>query len=184
MDQSLKKRIKKVLNELQEQRGSKKQFLNEESCKRNFLSLHKEIKQYQLDNNLEVSKFGELIYLIVNNAEKHHCKMCSNPVTFKTYDIGYEKYCSRICNNKDPEYKLKVVEGTKKGMLEKHGVENASQLDSVKKQKEETMMKHYGVKFNSQRKEIKKELAEMMRSPEQIVKIKEGLIKSIGVSNP
>ncbi len=178
----LKERIEIILNKLQEKRGSKKQFLNEESCKRNYLDVYNQIKQYQLDNNVIFSKFAELVYLITH--EKGHCKWCHETTKFKLYDSGYMEYCGTKCRYSDPEFVKRAVENTKNGTLKNHGVENISQLASIKKRKEDTMFANYGVKYNSQRKEVKKIISNMMQTPEHIKKIKKGLIDSIGVSNP
>lgn len=91
---------------------------------------------------------------------------CGAPLRFRTYKTGYTKYCCPACANKDPEKKQK----TKMGIMAKYGVENVSQLQSVKDKKvgkcnkgcgkpwtdktrtifKQTMMNRYGVTHPSQ----------------------------------
>lgn len=54
--------------------------------------------------------FTEIIYRIKNNIEKYPtCPVCGKPVTLRDTIVGYNRYCSASCCNKDPNpYKMKA----------------------------------------------------------------------------
>ena len=160
-------------------------FLAEKYYSKYYPKLLKQIHKHINLNNIKYKTFSELLYLIVNDLIDNPTCICGNKIdTFINFNNGYNMYCSANCRNTDPKLIKDKLTSYKQTCVEKYGVENVSQLDSIKKQKEDTMLSNYGVKYNSQRKEIRLSNSEMMKSKKQIIKIKNGLIKSIGVSNP
>ena len=70
-------------------------------------------------------------YLTDNGLSEPPKCYCGAPLNFRTYGLGYTKYCCPACANKDPRKKVK----TKLNLIKKYGVENISQLQSVKDKK-------------------------------------------------
>lgn len=144
-----------------------------------------QIKQYAVDNAIAYSSLSELIYLIANDMTgKPRCTCDTVITTFINFNNGYNKFCSAKCRNTNPELVKQKVSAYVKTVKEKYGVDNISQLKSIKDKKSKTMLTNYGVEYNSQRPEIRRQISDMMQTKIHITKIKDGLIKSLGVSNP
>ena len=83
--------------------------------------------------------------------------------------------CNQHIKEKHPVVKelqkVNRTANTKKNLKKKYGVENVSQLESVKKKKEETALKNYGVKNPLQSREVQE-------------KLKQTCLEKYGVSNP
>jgi len=115
----------------------------------------------------------ERIYCILKDfKEPLLCPNCNNPVRFISYSSGYNKYCSTKCaaiNTIDlreetylNKYGAKNIfstetfkENNRQSWIDNHGVENPSQLDSIKIKKETTCEAHHGVKHYHQSQESK-----------------------------
>jgi hypothetical protein len=63
------------------------------------------------------------------------CEFCDKETTFQSMSKGYRRSC-----------KFHSFEIAKKTIFDKYGVDNISQLDSVKKKKEDTCLKNHGYK--------------------------------------
>jgi len=105
-------------------------------------------------------------YLKLENEEV--CEECSKVTRFQSFTLGYARFCSRSCSNKNETTKQKIqdsfirnfgdnpmrIESIKikrdKTFFKHFGVNNPSQHDSIKKLKSETYRKHYGVDHYSQ----------------------------------
>lgn len=87
---------------------------------------------------LDKCSLYERLYCYLNTITKRPgCLTCGNPVSFRKHPPReYHRYCNSICAMNDMKTLL--------------GVDNASQLDSVKQKKKETCLKNYGVEHYSQ----------------------------------
>ena len=103
----------------------------------NNLSKNKYVKpKFRIENNLTQKQCFDILY-----PEKiKKCQYCGKEAEFKSFSLGYKD----ICDSKECKHKHRI-ETVAKTNLEKYGVENVSQLASIKKKKTETVFKHYGV---------------------------------------
>ena len=100
-----------------------------------------------LNNTFPNINIKEQLYLFFNGlSEPKKCKVCGKYTKLDSFTKGYRIYCSSKCCNSDPD-KIKL---TKKNLVEKYGVENISQLDSIKEKKKHSCIEHYGVENPSQ----------------------------------
>lgn len=82
--------------------------------------------------SLKCKSFTEQLYCYCNGiAKRPQCHVCSNTVTYSSRNAEYHRYCSQGCSLKDTKNLL--------------GVENASQLESVKQKKRDKSLTKYGV---------------------------------------
>lgn len=125
--------------------------------------------KYPETYNYIKSKYPELPIANALYIDKYgvgKCKNCGKETKFINCKQGYSSYCCSKCANSDPNKKEKTVQSN----IQKYGVKNISQLDSVKKKKEgkcnkggghvwsdetrekikKTMLKKYGVEHASQ----------------------------------
>ena len=114
--------------------------MNTEELKKeilNNLSKNKYVKpKFRIENNLTPKQCFDILY-----PEKiKKCQYCGKESEFKSFSLGYKD----ICDSKECKHKHRIETVTKTN-LEKYGVENVSQLESIKKKKTETVFKHYGV---------------------------------------
>ena len=112
----------------------------------------KQEKEYIKNRWIDSSSNYESLYRIVHNIqEKPRCPVCGKFTEFinKNEQI-YRKYCSWECKKKNTN----MVERHKQGCLKKYGVENISQVESIKEKKEQTFLKHFGTKNNFGRPEV------------------------------
>lgn len=115
--------------------------MNIEELKREILNNLSKNKQtvklkFRIENNLTPKQCFDILY-----PEKiKKCQYCGKEAEFKSFYLGYKD----ICDSKECKHKHRI-ETVKKTNLEKYGVENISQLASIKTKKTETVFKHYGV---------------------------------------
>lgn len=102
------------------------------------------------------------------------CPICGEKIPLKEGDNYYLKTCGKkSCLTTLAQNNLK------NSIMEKYGVENISQLESIKRKKEDTMLKHYGVRHLMQdpnyRKQKEDELFEIygVRNVSQLQTIKD-----------
>lgn len=112
--------------------------------------------------------------------EKPKCERCGKPTKFSLLKNHghFNKFCSRACQIDNDKIK--------KAVKEKYGVDNISQLDSVKKKVKNTNIKRYGVEnvFNTPER-IQKSINTRKENKESwINKIKETNLIKYGVDNP
>lgn len=92
--------------------------------------------KFRIENNLTPKQCFDILF-----PEKiKKCRYCGKEAEFKSFSLGYKD----ICDSKECKHKHRI-ETVKKTNLEKYGVENVSQLESIKKKKTETVFAHYGV---------------------------------------
>jgi len=106
-------------------------------CKLNYLGTH-----LKLSHNSNLKEYYDKFYKKENESI---CCECGNPTSFKSLKDGYSKTCNVSCSNK---YRNKLL-------LEKFGVVNNFQLESVKNKSKETVKEKYGVENVSQHNLIK-----------------------------
>lgn len=115
--------------------------MNTEELKKEILNNLSKSKQYvkpkfRIENNLTPKQCFDILY-----PEKiKKCRYCGKESEFKSFSLGYKD----ICDSKECKHKHRIETVTKTN-LEKYGVENVSQLESIKKKKTETVFAHYGV---------------------------------------
>lgn len=111
--------------------------------------------QYLYEHYPSELSWMERLYWYFNNIhEIPRCTECGKLVKFHDFDKGYFQYCCQKCSNHSNERLAKA----KNTIKEKYGVDNISQLESIKKKKEETLEKHYGVKYWLQSEESQKQI--------------------------
>jgi hypothetical protein len=82
--------------------------------------------------NLKCKSFTEQLYCFCNNiSSRPQCSMCNSAVSYSSRTAQYHRYCSQSCSLKDSKNLI--------------GVENASQLESVKQKKRDKSLTKYGV---------------------------------------
>lgn len=112
-----------------------------------FKKLHPELHQEVYDTTafLGTAKFIERLYCFTNGiTERPKCKVCGKEVSFSQYRV-YHTYCYKTCALLDQPAL--------------HGVENMSQLQSVKDKKLETMRNNHGVDNPSELQSVKDKIS-------------------------
>ncbi|MCS7317734.1 MAG: hypothetical protein NZZ41_05435 [Candidatus Dojkabacteria bacterium] len=153
---------------------------------------------------------SETVYLFLHDEKNFLCKH-GKIKKFNSYYRGYFDFCKRnkdcFClqerkkeatknykKNLSEEKKLEIEEKKKRTNLEKYGVYNISELETIKNKKKQTFMKKYGVDCNlklfSVREKIRKTNIEKFgySSPAKNEKIKQKIketnLKRYGTDNP
>lgn len=91
--------------------------------------------------------FTEQLFCYTNDiTSRPKCNICDNQVLYSSKDKQYYRYCSQRCSMLDMKSLI--------------GVENSSQLQSVKDKKKQLSIEKYGVDNVSKSKEIKNLLSE------------------------
>jgi len=147
-------------------------YSSEKYIQKNFPDEYKYIKNFISLYNIETSKFKEKVYLAHHNiTTQPKCKTCKiGEVKFLNYKNGFTTYCSLSCTASDTDIQQKRQDTNlkkygvthawnnakqKKTILEKYGVENVSQLNSIKEKKKNTTFKNHGVEHPSQSNNVK-----------------------------
>lgn len=95
---------------------------------------------------------AEKVYWWRNNIQTHlTCPSCGKRLRFYGVTKGYAKYCSYKCSNSSQDRK----ELAKQTCLERYGVENPTQCESVKEKSRQTCLERYGVENPFGSEEIK-----------------------------
>jgi hypothetical protein len=129
---------------------------------------YSDFHQYILDNYPKDITWIEKLYWYYHNINSHPlCPVCGKNVGFLDFVHGYSKHCSIQCNNRDEDFKNK----SRQSCLERYGVENPMQLDSIKEKSKQTCLVKYGVKHPTQSQEIQN-------------KVKQTCLERYGVENP
>ena len=113
----------------------------------------------------------KLFYLFMNSYTEEPKAYCGKPAVYSNYKNGFYKVCSdfnakdknscKICT--EMRYKSRT-ENTKKSNLEKYGVENISQIQSIKDKKEKTCIEKFGASTNLKTKETKDKIKNTNRN--------------------
>jgi hypothetical protein len=95
---------------------------------------------------LKCCSFTEQLYCYCNNiTNKPKCQVCKNIVSYNSRNAEYHRYCSQKCSLKDSKNLI--------------GVDNASQLKSVKQKKKQNAIQKYGVDNVSKLKSVKQKIS-------------------------
>ena len=135
------------------------------------------------ENPILISEYSEVLSLNKNFKIKFKCEVCSKEVSLLVKTIlNYNG--KLLC----PHHHQEEI------LMEKYGVKNISQIESVKEKKKETTIKHFGVDNPSKSKEIIKKIQRTnfekyghicnLDSEKGIQQKKETWIKKYGVDSP
>ena len=83
-------------------------------------------------------KWAEKLYNYLYGCPEHNCAVCGKPTNFRSFIEGYSQTCSPRCGW---HYGIEKAQET---IRDKYGVDNISQLDSIKQKKKQTMIDNYG----------------------------------------
>lgn len=89
------------------------------------------------------------------------CPICQQNTVFISAVVGYKRFCSTKC----------AKENLKRELMDKFGVTNISQLQSVKDKKKSTCLEHFGQPHHMKNEKVKKNLQQV-------------LIDRYGIDNP
>jgi hypothetical protein len=160
----LKNQIQNILNPIINSGKKISYELTDKYWIKNYNDIYINIIEYSKINNLRYKTLSELIYCIINDITIKPLCNCSNDRTYKNFNIGYIKTCgNKKCSTNILESKLNGIIKKNKTIKEKYGVNNISQLDSIKRKKENTMLSNYGVKYNSQRDVVKDNISNKLK---------------------
>lgn len=124
---------------------------------------------------------------------KDHMRKCAVCDTeFKLDPYQQASTCSKVCAAGIIDWE-KREEKSRATLREKYGVDNASQIESVKRKKSETTLRNYGVTNPSQSAEVQSRKVQTnleryghenhMQSPESYKRYQDSLMESHGVTN-
>ncbi|MCK9415670.1 hypothetical protein M0Q97_03305 [Candidatus Dojkabacteria bacterium] len=139
--------IEKLL-ELNDKSGK---IFKEQYIKKYYKSLYIKILDFCNINNLDNLSFKEKMYHYYHNITNIQLCECGNPLKMINFNKGYSNHCSQKCTHKD----IKVIEKTKKTLLNKYGVDNLQKSDIIKEKTNNTNLIKYGFKRPSQSENIK-----------------------------
>jgi len=177
-----------------------KEFLNNNFKSEKFIRIFQTIRNKYPEINNEIIKstsylekctFNERLYNILNDIyERPKCRICDNLLKFKSFNEGYNIYCSNRCSYKDPLLKEKrmntnlkkyghvtplgnenIKEKIYRSNLKKYGVKNISQNKDIREKVKKTCLEKFGVEYSFQSEEVKKKCIEKH-------------IENFGVDNP
>ena len=174
-----------------------------------FTVLYNEYLNTDFQDWLKDKKFKQkLWHFLQDDYSQPLCKICGKELKLFKFKCGYSVYCSTKCANNDLEVqkKIKTTKIDKYGSfkniykkcidtcVERYGVTNISQLESVKEKKKETTYKHYSVENPSQSEVVKKKMKNTFlkkynvenpwQAEEVKEKIKQTCLEKYGTDNP
>lgn len=177
---------------------------------KNMKNLYDVIIKFTIDNNINVEKFSEKVYLYVNGIELKKTCTCGKNTKFLSYYRGYRRFCGYKCSANDSELINKKVKKYKNTLLEKYGVDNIWNIKEFREAREEfnkkfdykpivekmkkTIFEKYGVDNISKLDFIKQKKIDVYfkktgynnpySNPEVKNKIKNTLLENYGVDTP
>lgn len=114
----------------------------------NFKQFKKHIREeHNIIMNYSSKEFYDLIH---NISEPPKCPTCGKYLKFKTFDDGYQVYCSKKCSNSNPD---KIKKGNE-------WYNDKKKLSARKKKYIETIKNKYGCEFYTQSNEFKSKAKE------------------------
>lgn len=186
IDEKLKQFLLDEYSICSSKRKPRSKYLEREFKKRNTDLYNNILDKTKYMNNKYT--FEHRLFMYINEYDNFpSCEKCGKLIIRK--DIGLDGYpdnnLCHMCFRSDK---------TRKVCLEKYGVINPSQLQSVKNKKKETCLEHYGVDNPSKVQEIQDKKIQTnierfgnespMRNDQIKLKSKESFIKKYGVDNP
>ena len=113
------------------------------------------IKEYFKNTDPDIGNV-EFAYCVINNIQpKPKCPICNTPYKFISFKKGYSNICKSDNSECIAKRKSIAKDNYVKAIKAKYGVENISQLASIKEKKANTLLKHYGVRSPLQSEYIK-----------------------------
>lgn len=156
---------------------------------KNFPLLYNEILLYSEKNNLINIPFLEQLYTFLNNMTSIPlCPVCNKQLLFKkSFNEGYNKFCSIKCCNSSDEHITKI----KKGNVVKFGGVSPIHSKTIKEKIKKTNLSLYGVDNIFKNIEYIKDCVKLKYNVEHISQLdsvkekkKKTNIKTYGVSTP
>lgn len=159
------------------------------------IDLTPEQKQYVINQTAflpETIPFSARLYCLYHKINQHPvCIVCGNKTKWgRLFLVGFNKYCSKTCKNKDPEQQKKC----KQGLQKKYGVTNASQLKDIQIKKRYNNLQKYGVEHPSKTLEVKEKIKRTnlerygvehpMKKHEFLLKVQKTNLERYGVNYP
>ena len=125
----------------------------------------------------------ELCYRLKNNIpfdKIFKCKVCGKKIDFCHIGfLGYRDYCSKKCSTKDTSQMESVIKKREQTMLKKFGAKNYMATKEFQENREANTFKKYGVTNYTQTKEFKNFLKKHIN--EMVSKAKQTCLKKYGV---
>ena len=132
---------------LQEKYKDQRTFFNNLKFRKDLLNELTNLTAF-LPTNIKSSQ--RLYHVTYDITEPGKCTICESASLFKTFDIGYVKYCKK-CKYQDPN-RAKNREAT---CLEIYGVTHPSKNQDVKEKNVQTSLLRFGTKHSCQSAEVK-----------------------------
>lgn len=125
--------------------------------------IHNRAKNYDF-SNLDGDSLQEKLYLLYHN--RGYCRICGKPATFRDWNLGYPKTCSKECKKEFDRRTLiekavpKVQSSEtqakrKKTCIEKYGVDNPFKSQEIKDKIARTNLSKFGVEHPAQNKAVR-----------------------------
>ena len=114
--------------------------------KKYYKSIYYKIIDYCKANNLENLKFKEQMYHYYHDIPFIKVCNCGKSLFFISFTKGYCDHCSSKCAHNDQ----KVIDKTKKSLIQKYGVDNVQKNKEIKEKTYQTNMIRFGVKHSTQ----------------------------------
>lgn len=111
--------------------------------KKNYPDLYNKIIYFK-NNVLNIENFSQLLYHYYYDITEHiKCYSCDNNVNFRSFNVGYNKYCSKKCSSNDIDYSIRN-EKSKNTCIEKYGVDNPLKSKEIIDKARKTSLDRYG----------------------------------------
>lgn len=121
------------------------QICNQEYCSVKNLSAH--LRVHINDNIIESTKEYYIKYI----DSRTKCLKCENDVSYRGLKQGFLLHCSHKCAANDSLIKRKMIEGQKKTLITKYGVDHISKIEGFSEKVKNTKLKKYGCEgYNNQ----------------------------------
>lgn len=133
---------------------SRGHLFNERVFKKLFPTIYTNIMKMNWEPSWPFSQVLYHYFLKYTNISEESCGTCRNcgaQTKFISFKKGYLPYCSSKCANSNKDKKQKCIDTC----IDKYGVSNASEAESVKQKAIETCINKYGVYHASQAQSVK-----------------------------
>ena len=167
----------KISKKVQEQIATLRAFKRIPTA--NLQDKYKEL--YNLLPKDDYSKNKVLYILLYPDAEfRGECVECGENTTFENFNVGFRKFCSQSCSNKNEE----TLKRMKENHLAKYGVEKPMQRKEIMDKFCNTMKERHGVSYTAQSKKLSKKMENTLKEnygvthPMHSKQIKERLTKT------
>jgi len=76
--------------------------------------------------------------------EEGKCIECGAPTQYQNFQYGYARFCSHACSVNNPDVVIRRSNNTRKALMQKYGVSNASHIPGWKDKVAATNLRRYG----------------------------------------